>query len=330
MSENTPLVNSDNSDRVKYESIKLPNNNLKNSDPNSSKTLMNNNTTNNDPLQYGSDATLTGNNHTNNKAIKIDEESLNVIPSDEGKSLIQKVADRVDPRVMSDLIIGLSDGLTVPFALTAGLSSLGDSRLVLLGGFAELISGTISMGLGGYLGAKSEEDYYKSEVKLEKQKFYESNNNNNNNINEDILHEIEDILAEINPNFKEDTVLQFMQDLSEEPDKMVDFVIRYGKGLEEPAENRAYTSAITIGAGYLSGGLIPLLPYFFTKHVGSGLIFSVIIMLITLFIFGYVKTILTMSDAATLNKKIKEGFQMVLVGSIAAGSAWFFVKVLDG
>lgn len=77
----------------------------------------------------------------------------------------------VDPRVISDLIIGLSDGLTVPFALTAGLSSLGDAKLVITGGFAELISGAISMGLGGYLGAKSESDYYHAEVKKEKKEI---------------------------------------------------------------------------------------------------------------------------------------------------------------
>ena len=306
MSEQTPLVSNNNN---KYESINLPANNNQSSG----------NTLTNDQPHL-----------TNNKYINVDEESLQAIP--EKKSVMTKIVDKVDPRVMSDLIIGLSDGLTVPFALTAGLSSLGNSKLVLLGGFAELISGTISMGLGGYLGAKSEEDYYKSEVKIEKQKFYDTSNNSNENtsVNEEILHEIEDILADINPNFKEETILQFMRDLSQEPEKMVDFVIKYGKGLEEPDENRAYISALTIGAGYLSGGLIPLLPYFFTKHVGTGLIYSVIIMLITLFIFGYVKTILTMSDAATLEKKIKEGFQMILVGSIAAGSAWFFVKVLDG
>ena len=106
---------------------------------------------------------------------------------------------KIDPRVMSDMIIGLSDGLTVPFALTAGLSSLGDSKLVITGGFAELISGAISMGLGGYLGAKSESDYYKSEVSQEKRKFY----SNTQLIN----HEIEDILMEMNPEFSENTVI---------------------------------------------------------------------------------------------------------------------------
>lgn len=226
----------------------------------------------------------------------------------------------VDPRVISDLVIGLSDGLTVPFALTAGLSSLGDSKLVITGGFAELISGAISMGLGGYLGAKSETDYYHAEVKQEKSIFYD----NPNLIN----HEIEDILLDINPNFSDDTILSFIKDLQRTPELMVDFIIRYGRGLEEPAENRQVVSAATIGGGYLMGGLIPLMPYFFVQHVGTGLIWSIIVMGITLFWFGYLKTQVSMSDACTLGKKISEGFQMVVVGGVAAGAAFVLVKFL--
>lgn len=226
----------------------------------------------------------------------------------------------VDPRVISDMIIGLSDGLTVPFALTAGLSSLGDSKLVITGGFAELISGAISMGLGGYLGAKSESDYYHAEVKQEKRKFYD----NMTLIN----HEIEDILLEINPNFTDETIVSFIKDLQRTPELMVDFIIRYGRGLDEPAENRQLVSAVTIGGGYFIGGLVPLLPYFFVHEVGIGLIWSVVVMTITLFWFGYVKTQVSMSNNCTLQKKISEGFQMVGVGGIAAGAAWFFVRIL--
>lgn len=226
----------------------------------------------------------------------------------------------VDPRVISDLIIGLSDGLTVPFALTAGLSSLGDSKLVITGGFAELISGAISMGLGGYLGAKSESDYYHAEVKQEKRKFYD----NMNLIN----HEIEDILVDINPNFTDETIVSFIKDLQRTPELMVDFIIRYGRGLDEPAENRQFISAATIGGGYLLGGLVPLVPYFFVSEVGSGLIWSTIVMAITLFWFGYFKTQVSMSNNCTLQKKISEGLQMVAVGGVAAGAAWFFVRIL--
>ncbi|KAL3232084.1 Protein CCC1 [Nakaseomyces bracarensis] len=226
----------------------------------------------------------------------------------------------VDPRVISDLIIGLSDGLTVPFALTAGLSSLGDSKLVITGGFAELISGAISMGLGGYLGAKSESDYYHAEVKNEKRKFYD----NMTLIN----HEIEDILLDINPDFSDETIVSFFKDLQRKPELMVDFIIRYGRGLDEPAENRQTVSALTIGGGYLGGGLVPLIPYFFVDSVGTGLIFSIIVMVITLFWFGYIKTMVSMGDSCTTSKKVSEGLQMVVVGGVAAGAAWFFVKLL--
>ena len=143
-----------------------------------------------------------------------------------------------------------------------------------------MISGAISMGLGGYLGAKSESDYYHAEVKKEKRKFYD----NSNLIN----REIEDILLEINPNFSDETIVSFIKDLQRTPELMVDFIIRYGRGLDEPAENRELISAVTIGGGYLLGGLVPLVPYFFVSDVGTGLIYSIIVMVVTLFWFGYV------------------------------------------
>lgn len=236
--------------------------------------------------------------------------------------LVNAIFGKIDPRIMSDLIIGLSDGLTVPFALTAGLSSLGDSKLVLLGGFAELISGTISMGLGGYLGAKSEADYYKNEVNLEKAKFF---NQKNRDI---VLHDVEDILMEINPNFKEQTIFNFIKDLQKEPEMMLSFIIRFGKGLEEPGENRALTSATTIGLGYFLGGFIPLLPYFFVDKVGTGLLYSILVMIFTLFWFGYIKAQLSMDDCST-KKKLIEGLEMVAVGGVAAGAAWFFVRTIE-
>lgn len=226
----------------------------------------------------------------------------------------------IDPRVISDLIIGLSDGLTVPFALTAGLSSLGDSKLVITGGFAELISGAISMGLGGYLGAKSESDYYKAEVKNERKKFYQDASLVN--------HDIEDILLTINPDFSDETIVSFIRDLQSSPELMLDFIIRYGRELDEPAENRQTVSAVTIGGGYLLGGFVPLVPYFFVTDVGTGLFYSIIVMVITLFLFGFFKAQLSMGDSCSTHKKTLEGFQMIAVGGIAAGAAWFFVKLL--
>ena len=196
--------------------------------------------------------------------------------------------DKFDPRVMSDIIIGLSDGLTVPFALTAGLSSLGNSKLVITGGMAELVSGAISMGLGGFLAAKSELEYYKSQVKKEKLEFFKKP--------EMINQDAAEIMFELGAS--EQTIGSFLKDLDSQPKNLIDFVIRFGKGLEEPAEGREITSALTIGLAYFLGGFVPLLPYFFCTVVKTGLITSVIVMLITLFIFGYIKTSISLEKIA--------------------------------
>lgn len=227
--------------------------------------------------------------------------------------------NKFDPRVMSDIIIGLSDGLTVPFALTAGLSSLGDSRLVITGGMAELVSGAISMGLGGYLAARSESEYYNSQVKKEKLGFFKKP--------ELISQEAAEIMFEVGAS--EQTIASFLKDLDSKPKNLIDFIIRFGKGLEEPAEGRELTSALTIGLGYFLGGFVPLIPYFFCSVVKTGLLVSVIVMLITLFIFGYVKTSISLGDDCGTSKKVLEGFQMVAIGSVAAGAAWTLVYFID-
>lgn len=224
-----------------------------------------------------------------------------------------------DPRVMSDIIIGLSDGLTVPFALTAGLSSLGSSKLVITGGMAELVSGAISMGLGGYLAAKSELDYYHNEVKKEKLQFFKKP--------ETINQDAAEIMFELGAS--EQTIASFLKDMNLSPKNLIDFVIRFGKGLEQPADGREFTSALTIGSGYFIGGFIPLIPYFFCDLVRTGLIVSVIVMTITLFLFGYVKTSVSLGDDCGTKKKILEGIQMVAIGSVAAGSAWFLVYLIE-
>lgn len=224
-----------------------------------------------------------------------------------------------DPRVMSDIIIGLSDGLTVPFALTAGLSSLGDSKLVITGGMAELVSGAISMGLGGYLAAKSESEYYNSQVKKEKLEFFKKP--------EMINQDAAEIMFELGAS--EQTIVSFLKDLDAKPRNLIDFVIRFGKGLEEPADGRELTSALTIGASYFLGGFVPLLPYFFTSHVGTGLITSVVAMLVVLMLFGYFKCSISMGEGCPTHKKFAAGFEMVVVGSIAAGAAWGLVYLIE-
>ncbi|CAN3373866.1 hypothetical protein DIURU_004380 [Diutina rugosa] len=224
-----------------------------------------------------------------------------------------------DPRVMSDIIIGLSDGLTVPFALTAGLSSLGDTKLVITGGLAELVSGAISMGLGGFLAARSESEYYHASVKKEKMEFFKKP--------ELVNQEAAEIMLDLGAS--DETVSSFLKDLDQQPKNLIDFVIRFGKGLEEPADGRQFTSALTIGLAYFLGGFVPLVPYFFCHHVGTGLMVSVIVMLITLFIFGYVKTVVSLGPDCGSWKRVSEGLQMVAIGSVAAGSAWTLVYLID-
>ncbi|ODV62649.1 Ccc1p [Ascoidea rubescens DSM 1968] len=240
--------------------------------------------------------------------------------ADEDNDSNSQSSSTFDPRVMSDIIIGLSDGLTVPFALTAGLSSLGDSKLVITGGFAELVSGAISMGLGGYLAAKSESQYYHNEVSKEKSLFFKNP--------ESIESNVVDILKDIGISNQNIHSL-FIHDLEQKPNKMIDFIIRYGKDLEEPAENRQFTSALTIGISYFLGGFIPLIPYFFVSTVNIGLIISCIVMMITLFLFGYVKTWVSLGNDTSLAYKSYEGIQMVLVGGFAAACAWGFVRLLE-
>lgn len=226
---------------------------------------------------------------------------------------------RFDPRVMSDIIIGLSDGLTVPFALTAGLSSLGDTKLVITGGMAELVSGAISMGLGGFLAAKSESEYYKSQVKKEKLAFFK----HPESVNEDVS----EVMFELGAS--EATIALLLRDLDGKPKNLIDFVIRFGRGLEEPTEGREFTSALTIGVSYFLGGFVPLFPYFFTHVVKTGLIISVLVMLVTLFVFGYIKTSISLGDNCGTAKKVSEGLQMIAIGSIAAGAAWLLVYLID-
>lgn len=249
----------------------------------------------------------------------IENAKININNSDDSESVATSFFNKFDPRVMSDMIIGLSDGLTVPFALTAGLSSLGDTKLVITGGLAELVSGAISMGLGGYLAAKSESEYYQSQVKKEKQIFFNE------------PHLINQQVAEImfESGASENTIGLFLHDLDSSPKNLIDFVIRYGKGLEEPAEGREFTSAITIGSAYFFGGFVPLVPYFFVHSVNQGLLISVLVMLATLFIFGFVKTSIALGDDCGKTKKVLEGIQMVAIGSIAAGSAWSLVYLID-
>ncbi|PQE17533.1 integral membrane protein [Rutstroemia sp. NJR-2017a BBW] len=232
----------------------------------------------------------------------------------------QKRAFKIDARIISDATIGLSDGLTVPFALTAGLSALGSAHVVIYGGLAELIAGAISMGLGGYLGAKSELASYQA-TKEETERLIET----------DIQGVLTDVVEVFAPyNLPKHTLDDLTNHLAESP-RLVDFVMQFQHCEEEPAASRALISATTIALGYFLGGLLPLLPYFCVEQVYTGLYISIGIMVFTLFVFGYVKTAVVMGWGGS--KNIKEacfgGIQMVVVGSAAAAAAMGLVRLFN-
>lgn len=227
---------------------------------------------------------------------------------------------RINPRVISDATIGLSDGLTVPFALTAGLSALGDTKVVIYGGLAELIAGGISMGLGGYLGAKSEAEAYNTA--LSDTKYVVANDPDKAS---SLVRSAFDQY-----DFSEKTLDCMSTNLIAEPEQMVDFLMRFHHGLTEADHTaaRAYGSGLTISLGYFFGGLIPLMPYLFFNSMHEAFVTSILVMALALFAFGWIKTsLLGESRRWTC---IKNGFQMMVLGGVAAGAAMGCVKSIGG
>ncbi|KAL4873388.1 hypothetical protein BDV12DRAFT_159895 [Aspergillus spectabilis] len=247
--------------------------------------------------------------------VSSDEESSN----GEVKRRETKDIKLIDGRVISDAIIGLSDGMTVPFALTAGLSALGDTKVVVFGGFAELIAGAISMGLGGYLGAKSEEDSYHATLKeTEKQTITDPAS---------ITETIHDIFTpyDLPPHL----VTELTSHLSASPN-LPSFLMNFHHTLPEPSGSRAVICALTIALGYFIGGFVPLLPYLFVgeNEAFLALKWSIATMAVALFIFGYGKTCFVSGwkGGKNIRKGAVGGLQMVLIGGVAAGSAMGLVK----
>ncbi|KAJ8061312.1 hypothetical protein OCU04_010375 [Sclerotinia nivalis] len=253
-----------------------------------------------------------------------DDESTLDLESQDSRSekSSRKKGWRIDARVISDATIGLSDGLTVPFALTAGLSAFGDSKVVIGGGMAELIAGAISMGLGGYLAAKSElASYHAKREKTIKR------------IETDLQGVLSDLKEVFEPyNLPKHIIEDLTTHLANcSTDLLTDFVMQFQHCEEEPATSRAFTSALTISLGYFLGGLLPLLPYLFVTHVYQGLYISIVVMVITLFVFGYVKTgtITGFKEGKCIRRNCQGGVEMVIVGSVAAAAAMGLVRLFQ-
>src|ERR1700744_834330 len=184
--------------------------------------------------------------------------------------------------ILTDILIGISDGLTVPFALAAGLSAaVGNNHLNLIwiAGLAEIAAGSIAMGLGGYLAGKKEMDHYNAELRREYDEV--------ERVPDRERDEVREFFS--NLGLSQDVQEQAVEEMTKDKDKWVDFIMKYELGLDKPDPLRARKSAFNIGFSYIVGGLIPLGPYFFVSDGLSGLKISAIITLICLFIFGFFK-----------------------------------------
>ncbi len=212
---------------------------------------------------------------------------------------------------ITDIVIGMSDGLTVPFALAAGLSGAVHSNTVIItAGIAEIVAGSIAMGLGGYLAGKTEQEHYQSELKREYEEV--------EFLPEKEKEEVRQVFAEYG--LSKNTQDIIAEEMSKDKDKWVDFMMKYELGLEKPDANRARNSAATIGISYIIGGFIPLSAYFITHTPYDGLIGSSILTVICLFIFGYFKSKVTGQPA------IKGAIKVTLIGIAAAAAAFIIAK----
>jgi predicted membrane protein (TIGR00267 family) len=214
-----------------------------------------------------------------------------------------------------DIVIGMSDGLTVPFALAAGLSgAISSSGLVVTAGIAEIVAGSIAMGLGGYLAGRTEADHYQSELKREYDEV--------KRVPEQEKAEVMEVFAEFG--LSKGLQKQVADEMAKDEKKWVDFMMRYELGLEEPHPNRATKSALTIGASYIVGGIIPLSPYILINNSQEALLWSCAVTLLCLFIFGYFKSKLTGQPAWS------GAFKVVVIGALAAGAAFMMAKLING
>lgn len=216
--------------------------------------------------------------------------------------------------VVRDIVIGMSDGLTVPFALAAGLSgAVSSTAIIVTAGLAEISAGAIAMGLGGYLAAKSDAEHYRSEREREKQEVI--------SIPHEEMNEVAEVFREYGLNEAEITPI--VQALGMRPKAWVDFMMRFELGLEEPDPKRASRSALTIGSSYVAGGLIPLAPYIVLKDARLALWTSVMVTLIALLVFGFVKGQFTGASP------VRSALQTMLIGGLAAAAAFVIARAIS-
>jgi VIT1/CCC1 family predicted Fe2+/Mn2+ transporter len=219
-----------------------------------------------------------------------------------------------------DIVIGMADGLTVPFALAAGLTGIAEASpgIIVTAGLAEVAAGAIAMGLGGYLAARSDAEHYAKEREREKREVKE--------IPDEEKREVAQVFHSYGLSQEESEPI--VEALAKHPQKWVDFMMRFELGLEKPDPKRAFVSAFTIASSYVAGGLIPLAPYILAAYVRrmsveSALFVSVAVTLMALFVFGFIK------GRFTGTRPLRSALQTALIGSLAAGAAFLIARLIS-
>jgi VIT1/CCC1 family predicted Fe2+/Mn2+ transporter len=214
-----------------------------------------------------------------------------------------------------DVVIGMADGLTVPFALAAGLSGADTTtRIIVVAGLAEIAAGSIAMGLGGYLAARNDADHYASELRREEREVKE--------IPDEEAREVLEVFE--NYGLTHEEAVPIVNTLRLRPRQWIDFMMRFELGLEEPDPQRALRSALTIAGAYIAGGMIPLAPYMLVGNANAALLFSVVATLIALAIFGAIK------GHYTAMPRVGSAVRTVVIGGLAAGAAFGIAHLVSG
>lgn len=217
-----------------------------------------------------------------------------------------------------DIVIGMSDGLTVPFALAAGLSgavaaTVNATHIIVIGGMAEIAAGSIAMGLGGYLAAKSDAEHYAQERLREEEEIVTRP--------KDEEAEVREVLEAYGMTSEE--AMPVVNSIKLRPKDWVDFMMRFELGMEEPDPGRALRSAVTIAGSYIAGGFIPLAPYIVLGNARTGLMWSVVVTLLALFGFGFLKGRFTGAGP------LKSAVQTMVIGGLAAGAAFGLARLIS-
>jgi vacuolar iron transporter family protein len=215
---------------------------------------------------------------------------------------------------VKDIVIGMADGLTVPFALAAGLSgAIETTSIIVTAGLAEIAAGSIAMGLGGYMAAKSDAEHYDSERTREVAEVAEKA--------EIEAAEVAEVFQAYGLTSDESTLI--VDALRKRPQAWVDFMMRFELGLEKPNPKRALRSGGTIAGAYIAGGIIPLGPYVVLRTASTALMVSAIITVAALGVFGYIKGHFTGAPP------VRSAMQTVFIGGLAAAVAFMIARAIS-